>query len=105
MATALVIGACGYSGSTWRACSSPVTGPAKRWFKISVNQSCSGMNCASGYWLLASGFQTLNFTTRSISRYRLEASSWQLEAAFQSDPRLIGGFASDGSHGQEQARK
>src|SRR5580704_1574549 len=78
----------------WRARNSPVTGPAKRWFRLSVNQSCSGMKRAFSYWLLALSLNPNFF-----------GSNFRSGTARQSDPQLIGGFARDRSYGQEQARK
>ena len=43
MARELEMGACGYLGSILKPRSSAVTGPANSRFRISVNQSCSGM--------------------------------------------------------------
>src|ERR1017187_10602864 len=53
MAKEFEMGASGYFGSMWSARRNAVTGPWKKLFRISVNQSCSGME---SFYLIAPTF-------------------------------------------------
>src|SRR5581483_12301850 len=74
---ALLIGAAGYFGSMCSTRKKAVTGPAIRWFRISVNQSCSGIRTSGNP-------STLPCDSCEYFVYR---------------------FAGDRSHGQKQARE
>src|ERR1017187_1081084 len=98
MAKEFEMGASGYFGSMWSMRRNAVTRPWKKLFRISVNQSCSGME---SFYLISPAFpdRVPHFSRVLCARSGDFAAN--LDIATYRDIQFVGGFAGDGSDGQK----